>query len=54
MDAKQLLDIVQNVKLWKGDVFTLAKVVSETQKEADAALAEAADQPDLAQSIREG
>jgi len=53
MDAKQLLEIVQNVKLWKGDVFTLATVVAETQKEIAANLADEAEQAELAQRIRE-
>jgi hypothetical protein len=54
MDAKRILEIVQNVKEWRGDVFKLAVMVSAEQRETDAVKADNAGQPELAEQIRSG
>ena len=52
MDAKKLIEIVQDVSSWKGDVYKFAYEIAECQKEADAQLAEDAGQTELAALIR--
>lgn len=48
MDHKHILELIENFPLWKGDVYRLAVLVAEAQKEAiktkleDAGHAEAA------------
>jgi hypothetical protein len=55
MEAQELLSIVQNVSLWHGDVFKLAAMVADRQKEIDAELCETLDTVDgdvIAKAIR--
>lgn len=52
MNTRRLLDIIQDVKQWRGDVYKLAVLVASEQREADALKAEAAGFPELAEQIR--
>jgi hypothetical protein len=53
MDAKRILGIIADVNLWRGDVYRLATIIAEEQREADALKAEALDAPEIAEAIRE-
>ena len=52
MDAKALLEIVQDMSVWKGDVYKLAFAVAEAQKEVAATIAEANGSQEIADAIR--
>lgn len=54
MDARRLLEIVQDFKEWRGDVYKLAVLVASEQRETDAQKAEEAGQQELADLIRSG
>lgn len=52
METKQILEIVNDVTIWKGDVYKLAYAIVEAQKEFDAVIAETAEQQEVADLIR--
>lgn len=52
MDTKRILDMVANFSLWQGNVYRLATHIAAEQRETDAAKAEAAGYPELAEQIR--
>ena len=52
MDAKRILEMVQNFNQWRGDVYRLAVYIAAEQRSTDAAKADAAGYPDLADQIR--
>lgn len=54
MDNKRLLGLVQDVALWRGDVYRLATLVAQEQREADAITAEGLEAPAVAEAIRSG
>lgn len=49
---KQILDVVTDFSLWKGDTYRLAALIAEKQKEIDAGKLEAAELPDAAEIVR--
>lgn len=50
MTTKELIELVNDFALWKGDAFRLASLVMHRQQEDDAALAESV--PEIADAIR--
>ena len=54
MEAQSLLKIVQDMPAWRGDVYRLATLVAEAQKEESAAVAENAGFTEAADLIRQG
>jgi hypothetical protein len=52
MDAKRILEVIQDVKQWRGDVYRLAVYVAAEQRATDAQKAENAGYPELAEEIR--
>lgn len=52
MDAKRLLEMVQDFNQWRGDVYRLAVYVAAEQRETDATRVENAGHPELAEQIR--
>jgi hypothetical protein len=52
MNAKQVLEMVQDMPRWRGDVYRLAMEVCAQQKEDDALKVEAAGNQELADAIR--
>ena len=54
MDAKRILQIIESVKEWRGDVYKLAMLIAAEQRETDAQRAEDAGQLELADQIRNG
>ena len=51
---KEILAVVQDMNLWRGDVYRLALAVAAAQREADAKKADSAGQNELAEAIRQG
>lgn len=51
VNAKDLLDVVNDIGQWKGNAYTLAAIVMERQRQDDAKIAENAGQPELAADI---
>lgn len=49
---KQILDIVNDFSQWRGNSFTLAKLVAELVKETAATKAEELEGAEIAQAIR--
>ena len=54
MDAKRILQVIESVKEWRGDVYKLAMLIAAEQRETDAQRAEDAGQLELADQIRNG
>lgn len=54
MDAKRILQVIESVKEWRGDVYKLAMLIAAEQRETDAQRAEDAGQLELAEQIRNG
>ena len=52
MDAKRIIEIINDMSMWRGDVYKLAYAIAEEQKEASAILADGNGQPELAELIR--
>jgi hypothetical protein len=52
MDGKRILEIIQDVRQWRGDVYRLAVYVAAEQRETDAVRVEYAGYPALAEEIR--
>jgi len=52
MNARDVKIIVDDFKLWRGNTYTLAILISELQKEADALLMEQQGHLELAELIR--
>ena len=52
MDSKRILELVADVTVWRGDVYRLAVIIAEEQREDAAQVAEAAERPDIAEKIR--
>jgi hypothetical protein len=52
MDGKRILALIQDVNLWRGDVYRLATLIAEEQREIDAVKAEALEAPTVAEAIR--
>ena len=52
MEAKQILEIVQDFTQWKGDSYRLAYLIADAQKEAAAKIAEEHDELEIADMIR--
>lgn len=52
MNAKEVKAIVDDFKLWHGNTYTLAMLIAEGQKEADAVIAEQSGQQEIADQIR--
>lgn len=48
---KRILQIVENLALWKGNTFTLAALVADAQREIDREKVEAAGYPEAAEAI---
>ena len=51
MTVAQVLEVVQDFSQWRGDVYKLAMIIRERQKEDDAVLVETKS-PEAAQDIR--
>ena len=52
MNAKRILEIVNDMNLWRGDVYKLAYAIAEEQKEAISLIVEESGYPDVAELIR--
>lgn len=52
MNAKDIKNIVDDFRQWQGNTYTLAVLIAEAQKEADAEIAEQYSQPGVAEQIR--
>jgi hypothetical protein len=52
MDAKRILEIINDLSIWRGDIYKLAYAIAEEQKEESAVIAEEANQLDIASMIR--
>lgn len=52
MDAKKILDTIAEISAWKGDVYKLAYVIADAQKEESAALLDREGYHDLAELVR--
>ena len=52
MEAKRLIELVQQAEAEQGDYYRLAALIVEAQKDFDAGLAESMGSPEIAQIIR--
>lgn len=52
MTNKQVVDIVNDLKEWGGNAYTLATIVAQRQREDDALIAESNDAQAVADAIR--
>ena len=52
MTNKEIIDLVSEFSAWQGNAYTLAILISQQQREDDAAIAEASGQQEVADSIR--